>query len=59
MVGQGHRPLLDDDPLATLTRMAQDRTSLYADVADLTIDVDDLTPEQVAEVILIAIEGSS
>ena len=36
-----HRPLLDDDPLATLTRLAGVREPLYREVADLEIDEDD------------------
>jgi shikimate kinase len=36
---QGHRPLLDDDPLGALRRMVTERESLYAEVADATIDV--------------------
>jgi shikimate kinase len=35
-----HRPLLEDDPLGTLTRLADDRADLYAEVADAVIDVD-------------------
>jgi shikimate kinase len=35
---QTHRPLLDDDPSGTLTRMAADRAPLYAEVADHMVD---------------------
>ncbi len=49
---QGHRPLLGEDPLAALTRLYQQRRPLYAQVADLVIDVDLLTPEQVVEQVL-------
>lgn len=35
-----HRPLLQDDPLATLTRLAGEREALYSEVADAVIDVD-------------------
>jgi shikimate kinase len=34
-----HRPLLDGDPVATLTRLAAERAGLYAQVADATYDV--------------------
>jgi shikimate kinase len=52
-VGTGdHRPLLDEDPLATLRAMYRDRSALYAEVADRTIDVDDRTVAQVVEDIL-------
>ena len=36
---QVHRPLLDDDPLGTLRRLAEEREALYKEVADATIDV--------------------
>jgi shikimate kinase len=49
---QDHRPLLDGDPEAMLARMAADRQDLYAEVADEIIDIDELTPEQVAERVL-------
>jgi shikimate kinase len=45
---QDHRPLLEQDPAGTMLRMAADRTSLYTDVADEVIDVDQLTPDEVA-----------
>jgi shikimate kinase len=34
-----HRPLLDDDPLASLTRLAVERRDWYEEVADATFDV--------------------
>lgn len=34
-----HRPLLDADPVGTLTRLAAERDAWYADVADVTVDV--------------------
>jgi len=37
-----HRPLLGDDPLAVLTGMHERRGPLYAEVADLVLDVDGL-----------------
>jgi shikimate kinase len=37
---QDHRPLLDEDPEAALTRLHEARTSLYAEVADHVIDVE-------------------
>lgn len=42
------RPLLGTDPLTLLRTMEKQRRSLYAEVADLVIDVDGLTPQQVA-----------
>jgi shikimate kinase len=49
---QDHRPLLERDPEATMAKMASDRTDLYTEVADEIIDIDDLTPAQVAERVL-------
>lgn len=34
-----HRPLLDDDPVASLARLAAQRSGWYDEVADVTIDV--------------------
>jgi len=48
-VRQDHRPLLEQDPEGTMARMAADRTELYAEVAGEVIDIDDLTPAQVAD----------
>lgn len=33
-----HRPLLDDNPVATLMAMSTERRGLYADLADLRVD---------------------
>jgi shikimate kinase len=55
-VGDGAgRPLLDGDPLTTLTALEAIRRPLYAEVADLTIDVDDRAPSAVASEILEAV----
>lgn len=35
-----HRPLLDDDPAGTLARMAEERTPLYQEVAEVVVDVE-------------------
>jgi shikimate kinase len=52
-VGTGEgRPLLEDDPGAALATLAAQRRDLYASVAAVTVDVDDLTPEQVVDRIL-------
>jgi len=56
-VGDGAgRPLLDGDPAAALRALDAVRRPLYAEVADETIDVDDLSPGEVAARI---IEGDS
>jgi shikimate kinase len=48
-VGDGvGRPLLEGDPGAALAALDGVRRPLYAEVADETIDVDDLSPEEVA-----------
>jgi shikimate kinase len=55
-VGDGAgRPLLDGDPAATLTRLNTERAPLYAALADLTIDVDELSADQVASAIVTAV----
>jgi shikimate kinase len=43
------RPWLGDDPLASVTALAADRHPLYAELADVVVDVDDVTPEQAAD----------
>ena len=50
--GDHHRPLLGDDPGEALERLDAVRRPLYAEVADVVIDVDDLTPEAVADQVL-------
>jgi shikimate kinase len=57
--GDDHRPLLDDDPATVLDRMARDRTELYAEVADLVIDVDHRTPTQVAGMVEAAVTSEA
>ena len=50
-----HRPLLDDDPAAVLRRLHDERKELYEELADVVVDVDDLTPAQAVECVLAAI----
>ena len=58
-VGDGSgRPLLDNDPATALVRLAAERAPRYAEVADLVIDVDDLTPAEVAARIVDAVAGA-
>jgi shikimate kinase len=52
VAGQGHRPLLDDDPLGTLRQMQIDRADLYAEVADERIDTEGRSPVDVADLIV-------
>ena len=49
------RPLLAGDPLGAMVRLAAERGPFYEDVADAVIDVDDLTPDQVADRVLEAV----
>ena len=52
----GHRPLLDDDRAGTLERMARERAALYAEVADITVDVSDRSAESVARLVVEAVD---
>jgi shikimate kinase len=49
---QGHRPLLDEDPLGTLRRMDADREPLYEEVADATIDVSHRAVDDIVDAVL-------
>jgi shikimate kinase len=58
-VGDGtSRPLLRDDPHATVTRLLAERAPAYAAVADVTVDTSERTAEQVIEEIQQALERS-
>lgn len=48
----GHRPLLDDDPAGTLTRMFEERAPLYRQVADAIVLVDNRSVAEVVEAVL-------
>jgi shikimate kinase len=52
-VGSGEgRPLIGDDPLESLRSLDRIRRPLYASIAHLVIDVDELAPEDVVERVL-------
>jgi shikimate kinase len=52
-VGTGAgRPLLGEDPLESLTALDEVRRPLYASVAHLVIDVDELSPDDVVDRVL-------
>ena len=51
-----HRPLLDEDPAGVLGRLDAVRRPFYEEVADVVVDVDDLTPDQVVTCIEAALE---
>jgi shikimate kinase len=48
----GHRPLLDEDPEATLRRMFDERAPLYQQVADAIVSVDNRSVNDVAKAVL-------
>lgn len=53
----GHRPLLDG-PIGledVLTRVQEERRPIYTELADVIVDVDDLTVEEVRERVLTAL----
>lgn len=45
------RPLLVDDPATALRAMAAERDALYREVADLVVDVEHRSPEEIADVV--------
>jgi shikimate kinase len=49
VVAGDHRPLLGDDPPGALASLDAVRRPLYAEVAAVVIDVDELTPDEVAQ----------
>ena len=56
-VGTGTgRPLLDKGPAEALARLLRDRAPVYEELADLTFDVDRLSPPQVVDLIVEAVE---
>lgn len=53
-VGDGAgRPLLGGDPASALVELDRVRRPVYAELADIVVDVDDLTPEEVADRVLV------
>lgn len=46
------RPLLADDPLGALERLADQREPYHREVADLTVDVDDRNPDDVIDALV-------
>lgn len=48
----GHRPLLDEDPEATLRRMYDARSELYREVADAVVSVDNRSISEVTRAVL-------
>jgi shikimate kinase len=59
-VGDGiGRPLLGDDPAEAIVRLNDVRAPLYAELADVVLDVDDLDAETVVERIVAAMDAST
>ncbi|MGH9157967.1 MAG: shikimate kinase [Acidimicrobiales bacterium] len=52
--GEG-RPLLGDDPAAALAGLDAERRPVYAELADVVVDVDQMTPDEAVEAILEAL----
>jgi shikimate kinase len=58
-VGDGAgRPLLGDDPAAALIRLSEVRSPLYASLADIVLDVDELDAATVVDRIIDALDAS-
>lgn len=53
----GGRPLLAPDPHGGLDRLLAERRRLYADVADLTVDVDHRSPGEIVDLIQSGLES--
>ena len=49
-----HRPLLEDDPARVLRTLSEQRRPLYQEAADHVVDVEGLTPDEVADKVLAA-----
>jgi len=52
-----HRPLLGPQPDDALRAMADDRSELYAGLADLVLDVEGQSPDQLAERVVAAVRS--
>jgi len=46
---RSHRPLLGSDPATVIERLDAERRPLYAELADMVIDVDALAPDEIAD----------
>lgn len=51
-----HRPLLDDDRVGTLERLAEERASMYSEVSDIVVDVSQRSVESTVNLLIDAIE---
>ena len=48
VAASAHRPLIDEDPIALLSAQARDRAEAYEAIADLVLDVDGWTAQDLA-----------
>ena len=53
------RPLIGDDPLAALRQMYRDRDATYRALADIEVRVDGRTHDEVAALVLAALDGEA
>jgi shikimate dehydrogenase len=58
VVGGEHRPLLEGDRSGRLTELYAARRPFYEELADTVVDVDALTPDEVADQIVAAVEAA-
>jgi shikimate kinase len=54
-----HRPLLGDDPRATLERLASEREALYTETAHAIVDVEEIGPAEVVERVIDLCEAAA
>lgn len=47
----GHRPLLDDDPRATLLRLHEERAPMYEEVSDTVVDTTGISVDEVTRAV--------
>lgn len=58
VAGQTDRAWLDEDPEAVLTAMAAERDPLYASVAHQVLEMDSVTPEEAARLVVEALAAT-
>ena len=57
--GQGHRPLLRDDPEGTLRRLDAERRPLYQELADVIVDVDGRSTGEIVEHLVLHLRATT
>jgi shikimate kinase len=58
VVGSDHRPLLEGDRMSRLTALYGERGPYYQELADVVIDVDALSPGEVADQVVAAFQAA-